>query len=67
MRTTKAKLQLMLLGINQTKIAAKANVSVAYINQCVNGKNKPSKKVVDAICELTGLSEEVLFENKEAK
>ena len=59
---TKARLALFLQGTSQTRIARKAKCDVAYVNRCVNGKQKPSARLIKAMCEVTGLKEEDLFE-----
>lgn len=66
MKPTRVKLQLLLLGVKQIEIASQAKVRTPYINRVINGKQKPSRKVVEAICEITGLTEGQLFE-EEAK
>lgn len=58
---TRAKIELFLRGVKQTEIAKRAGVDFAYVNRCVNGKQKPSKKIIQATKELTGLD---LFEEE---
>ncbi len=61
MRPTPLKLELFLRGIKQIDIAKKANVDPAYINRCVNGKQKPSERIAEAIRGLAG--EDVIKED----
>lgn len=64
MQPTRVKLELFLRGISQTQVAEKAGVDIAFVNRCVNGKQRPSKKVTSAMKELTGLD---LFEDEKER
>lgn len=57
MTLTKLKLQLLLSNTTQADVARKAGVSPSYICRCVNGEKKPSKRVIEAICDLTAIPE----------
>lgn len=63
---TKARIQLTVLGIKQKTIAAKVPCSEAYVNRCINGKQKPSQRLIEAACKITGLPAEALFEVKDS-
>ncbi len=56
---TKAKIQLLLAGINQADISRKAHVTHSFVSQVVHGHKKPSKKILKA-CEDLGLSPELM-------
>ena len=43
------KLQVILRGLRQTDVAKAAGVGKSYVNRIVNGKQKPSAKVVEAL------------------
>ena len=61
---TRTKIELFLRGIPQRRVAEVANVDYAYVNRCVNGKQKPSEKVRRAVKEVVGLD---LFEEEKEK
>ena len=61
---TKARFQLLMLGIKQKQIAAEYGCSESYVNRVVHGKQKPSKELINVIMRMTGLPFEALFEVK---
>ncbi|RJQ31866.1 MAG: XRE family transcriptional regulator [Actinobacteria bacterium] len=66
-QVTRLKTELFYRQISQRKVAKKAGVDPAFISRICNGANRPSKKVKEAICELTGLTELQLFGGEESK
>lgn len=62
---SKGRIELFLRGIPLADIARKAEVDKAYVSRCLNGKQKPSRKLIEAACEVTKLSVEALFEVKD--
>ncbi len=64
---TRLKSELFYRQISQCEIAKLAKVDPAFISRICNGINKPSEKVKEAICKLTGLTEEQLFGEEGSK
>lgn len=52
---SKLRLELFIRGITATTVAKEAGVSVSYAARCINGKVKPSQKIVQALTVVTGL------------
>lgn len=55
---SKLRLELFIRGITATAVAKEAEVSISFAARCINGKVKPSPKVIKALAKVTGLPEE---------
>ena len=53
---TPLKLQLILKDISQAEIARAAGVQRAYVNRVVLGRQKPSKRVVEAFKQVADIN-----------
>lgn len=48
-------------GLNQTEFGNMVNITQATLSQIENGQSIPQKSTLDKICEVLGISQELLF------
>lgn len=62
----KGRVALFSLGLTGAAIAHAAGVHPSYVSRCLNGRVRPSARLIEAAEEATGLPAEMLFEMREA-